>query len=312
MVEIVFSDSEKGSMKYGQCFSDEAVAAGSVFIIKSDGTQPTQEEYAAALAEAEHKHKWELQHGKPLGGKPEDVIALSFALDIGNIAVPVTEASRKDLIARILSSNPWGELHNMEDGICSYWDGCISDLNRLNLRAKAGEAVRIWYSDAPYSMCGFYNAIDQLEGYECRVLAIKLPTFMSCGEQETKSAVSWGEIAPGEFVNYLPLEAEIPVPVQKAICMEWKKLKQENAPLRVVLNGKLHSAESDFYDGFIRKEVPKSTFKVGQLVGSVLGRNQLGIGDWLIAQRIKKMVESGEFTVIEENLAFYGTSLKKT
>ena len=311
MIEVVFNDSEKGSMRYGQHFSGEAGGATSILITKSDGTQPTQEEYDAALAEAERRHRLELQHGKPLGGNPEDVIALSFALDIGDLAGPVDGTSRRGLIAQMFRADPWNELQDMEDSIHRYWDGCLSDLNRLMAGARAGEPVRIWYSDAPYSMCGFYDTIARLEGCGCRISAVKLPGYtVPAGGQEAKPVTSWGEISPGELAYYLPLEFEIPGPVQKAAVGEWNKLKQENAPLRVVLNGTLHSAEMNFYDGFIRKEIPDGTFRVGQLIGLVLGRNRLGIGDWLLAQRIKSMIESGELTVTGKNPAFYGTSLK--
>jgi len=46
-------------------------------------------------------------------------------------------------------------LRLMEDSAYRYWDGCVSDSNKLMTSAKDGEPVRIWYSDAPYSMCGF-------------------------------------------------------------------------------------------------------------------------------------------------------------
>ena len=81
--------------------------------------------------------------------------------------------------------------------------------------------------------------------------------------------------------------------------------------MRVVLNGKLHSVKMDFYDPFIRKEIPNDPFKVAQLIGLVLGRNHLGIGDWLIAQRIQKMVESHELIAVQRDSTFYGTTLKK-
>lgn len=61
MVEVVFSDSEKGAMRYGQHLADDAGGAVSALITKSDGTQPTPEEYTAALAEAERKRKQELR-----------------------------------------------------------------------------------------------------------------------------------------------------------------------------------------------------------------------------------------------------------
>ena len=81
--------------------------------------------------------------------------------------------------------------------------------------------------------------------------------------------------------------------------------------MRVVLNGKLHSVKMDFYDPFIRKEIPNDPFKVAQLIGLVLGRNHLGIGDWLIAQRIRRMVESHELIAVQRDSTFYGTTLKK-
>lgn len=311
MIEVVFSDSEKGSMRCGQRFTSSIGAATAIGIICSDGKPPLQEEYEAALAQAKFRQEQELRDGKPLGGQPQDVIGLSFVLDIGDISLPVTDASRRALIARMLGSNPWDELQDMEDSVSRYWDSCVSDLNKLMSRAKSGEPVRIWYSDAPYSTCGFYDTVDHLKNCECRISAVKLPAYMPLGERGAKSAVSWGEISPGEFAHYLPLEFEIPDSVKKAVIMEWERLKEEKAPLRVVLNGKLHSVKMDFYDPFIRKEIPNGAFKVAQLIGLVLGRNQLGIGDWLIAQRIRKMVESRALIVVQKDSAFYGTTLKK-
>jgi hypothetical protein len=312
MVEVIFSDSEKGAMRYGQSFTSKGGSTIAVTTLRSNGEQPTREEYDVAMAEAQRRQEQELRDGKPLGGKSEDVIGLSFALDIGDIASSVIDASRRDLIVRMFGANPWDELHNLNDSINRYLDDCVSDLNKLMTRARAGEPVRIWYSDAPYSMCGFYETVYQLRNCECPVSAVRLPDYtIPVGEREVKPVTSWGEISPGELAYYLPLESEIPNATRKAMITEWEKLKQENAPLRVVINGRLQGVGMDFYDGFIRKEIPDGTFKVGQLIGLVLGRYQLGIGDWLIARRIEKMIESGELIVVQKNSAFYGATLKK-
>ena len=316
MVEVVFSDSEKGSMRAGHMKAAQYLEKGAggaidVSVRHPNGTQPTREEYDAALAEAKRRQEQEWQDGKPLGGDPGDVIGLPFALDLGDIASPVTGSSRKGLLARILAADPWDELQDMEDSLNRFWEGCISDMDKLTARAKAGEPVRVWYSSAPYAMRGLYDAVSLLKDCGCRVSAVRLPLWAPFGEDGAKSSVSWGEVAPGEFAQYLPLENEIPGAVQRAITMEWEQLKRKNTPLRVVLNGKLHGADLDFYDCFIRKEVPDGTFQVGQLIGFVLGRNSLGVGDWLIAQRVRKMIESGELTVVQKNSAFYATILKK-
>lgn len=309
MIDVVFNDSEKGSMRAAQHFKKEI--GGVTSVLTSDGKQLSQEEYDAALAEINRRMEQEWREGKPLGGNPEDVIGLPFVLDMGDISTSVTDPSRKEFITQMFTANPWDEFPDMEDSINPFWESCISDLHKLTVRARAGESVRIWYSDAPYSMCGFYHTASLLKDFECHVLAVKLPTYMPRGEQEVESAVFRGEISPGKFAQYLTLETEIPHSMQKAIAMEWEQLKRENAPLRVVLNGRLHSVGLDFYDGFIRKEIPEGTFKVGQLIGFVLGRNRLGIGDWLIAQRVHTMIESGELKVVQENPAFYGTLLKR-
>jgi hypothetical protein len=305
MIEVVFSDSEKGSMRLGKRFATTpGVAIG---VIRSEDGQTGWKE----LAEAKPGPEWEMRAEKPLGGQPEDVIGLSFRLDIGDIASPVTAAPRRDLLARMLSADPWDELASMEDSIEHYWNGCVSDLNQLTARAKDGEAVRIWYSDAPYSMCGFYSAVDCLKDCGCRLSAIRLPRHTPLGEHSAKTATSWGEIAPGEFAHFLLLESEIPASVQKALILEWETLKRENAPLRAVLNGKPHSVETDFYDRFIRKEIPEDAFKAARLIGLVLGNHSLGVGDWLIAQRVRQMIESRELVVVQPAASFYGTTLEK-
>ncbi|HWR23329.1 MAG TPA: DUF3658 domain-containing protein [Feifaniaceae bacterium] len=307
MVEVVFSNSEKGAMRCAQRFS----GIGGASAIGVIGQPESGQDYDAALSEAKRRLEQEWKRGKPLGGRSEDVTGLSFALDIGGIASPVTGASRRELIARMLGADPWGKRTDMEESVGRYWDDCVADLNKLTARAKDGEPVRIWYSDAPYSLCGFYGTVDRLKNCACRISAVRLPGCMPIGERETRSAVSWGEISPGAFAHYLPLECEIPDPVRRWISMEWDTQKRENAPLRIALNGKLHGVGMDFYDPFIRKEIPEGAFKVGRLIGLVLGKHQLGIGDWLIAQRILNMVESGELAVIERDSGFYGTTLKK-
>ena len=67
--------------------------------------------------------------------------------------------------------------------------------------------------------------------------------------------------------------------------MRWKQLQQENAPLRIYLNGKLQSASENIYDSFILREVDEQAdeFSEANLIGNVLGKNQLGIGDAWIA-----------------------------
>lgn len=311
MMDVVFSDSEKGLFRYAQRCGQSVGGATAIGIIGQAGENLTQAELDSLLAEALRRQEQRLREGKPLGGKSGDVLGLSFALDIGDIASPVTAAARRDLLAQMLGADPWDELPDMESSIDAYWQSSVSDLDKLLARARTGETIRIWYSDAPYATCGFYHIIHRLQGCECDITAVKLPSYMPLGDRGARSAASWAEVDPGELADYLPSAIAVPKCVREAISAEWGRLMQQDAPLRVVVNGRLQSAGADFYDSFICRQVPDGHFKVAQLIGRVLGQCQLGVGDWLIAERIKQMIKSGELKVAERATAFYGTILKR-
>ena len=93
--------------------------------------------------------------------------------------------------------------------------------------------------------------------------------------------------------------------------MEWSRLQEENAPLRAIVNGRLHSVREDFYDPFIRARIHDRTLRVGQLIGEVLGRYQLGIGDWWIAKRIQAMADHGELIIVSKGDCFYRNEVRR-
>ena len=67
-----------------------------------------------------------------------------------------------------------------------------------------------------------------------------------------------------------------------AMAHRWEVLRQENAPLRAVVNGRVRSVGEDFYDEMIRRHLPEGQTKIANIIGEVLGREKPGIGDvWL-------------------------------
>ena len=82
----------------------------------------------------------------------------------------------------------------------------------------------------------------------------------------------------------------------------WKQLQEENAPLRVTLNGRLVSAPVDIYDSFMERELAarEGEFKEALLIGEVLGKYQLGISDTWVHLRIEEMIRSGLLEVVTE------------
>ena len=87
-----------------------------------------------------------------------------------------------------------------------------------------------------------------------------------------------------------------------ALADEWRAVEAENAPLRALVGGRLRSLPEDAYDLSIRRalaEAPRE-FREGRLIGDILGRYALGVGDGWLAMRIEAMVQSGELAVARE------------
>ena len=81
----------------------------------------------------------------------------------------------------------------------------------------------------------------------------------------------------------------------------WVELQEENTPLRAIINGKIMSVGEDFYDFLIWKELTKKPIKEARLIGNILGKDPISIGDWWYAKRIQQFIEQGNIKVMEDS-----------
>ena len=102
----------------------------------------------------------------------KDVFMQGAALDIGTINCSPIDPSRKDILMAYSHSDLWEA-----DGIEKHWAALQAMYSTFVKRARKGEAVRVWYSNAPFSLCGYYNTLYELNQYDCLVTAVKLPEW---------------------------------------------------------------------------------------------------------------------------------------
>ena len=314
MLQVVFSDSERGSLKlatHWSCINSEDGPIG--FIFGEGETTPEEQERAMAKLKAQWEE--EKRRARPVGGSPGDVLCPSYGLDMGPLSGPNVDKARFNLLTAWLGGDfplPDSTPEDYAQQRDQMWEQRQQDRSRLLETAENGEAVRIWYSPAaPWSLCGFYEVCWLLRSFDCPVTALELPQWMPREDGTVQSCLSWGELVPGDWAAFLPLEREIPKSVRRAIAMEWAELRKENAPLRAVVNGRLVSVGEDFYDPFIRAHIPNGVFRVAQLIGEVLGRERLGIGDWCLAKRIKAMLDQGELITVSKGDGFYRDEVRR-
>ncbi len=296
MIEVLFGESEGGAMKVAKHYRKPDFNRSSTAYF---GRKPTKEEL----------DKW--FEGQAVGGDSTEVVCLPFLLDIGDITVPVESEYRKELMLELYTITGFGDADTHKSLVDDTWDRYLHEIERLKSYALQGEAIRLWYSQAPYSLCGFYYACSLLKEYHCKVSAIKLPHHLQISDTEIQQNTSWGEITAGKFYQYLPFEQALPGSEIRFFASCWDELKEDQSVLRAVINGRVIGVPEDFYDPIIRKEIPEEEFVMAYLIGTIMGKYPFGIGDYWYAKRINRMIERGELVVLQKQKEIYRQVLIK-
>ena len=74
---------------------------------------------------------------------------------------------------------------------------------------------------------------------------------------------------------------------------------EENADLRLNVDGELTSVPIDYMDKEIMDAAPLEEFKMVTLIGFILAHSRHGVSDSFIAERIEALIEKNELTVIK-------------
>lgn len=318
MIEIVFSESACGSLKAAQHYGEGKYQDGyvDVLVSHSDGSRPTKEEIEVAQRKADERARLAWESAVPLGGNPADIYGFNLVLSIGDISENQPGIRRKQVLEHLYSVYPNGEGQQAAEDI---FKRVNESLKTVRERAVARESIRIWYSNQPDEMCGLYWFMEQLNQWAVqgeKVSMVKLPEWEADDNGNIVRRNSWSEVPPEEWHRYLAVQRPA-LPVFCQSCASyWRRLQKEDAPLRAMLNGQLASMPETLYDDFIIREIAAEdeTFQEAMVVGRVLGKYQLGIGDSWVALRIEEMIHTGKVesvTVASEDMPIYRRLLKK-
>lgn len=315
MLEVCFSDSVKGALCIAQQGGMSMSGPVSVALIGAEDMpeEEREKEIARAKERAQAETKWLRKRAVPLGGSSKDVVALSFALSLGDIKEPLSEnCSRRELLFRWMTAEPWDEPATLEKLAHKYWESCLEDFGVLIERART-EPVRIWADQSPDSLCGLLFAAELLCDMETEVSVVFAPMWL----ERYDSIVlykGWGEMHPDEFGRFASEAKPLPRRMLRLLAERWRGLREENAPLRAVVNGEVVSVREDFYDDFLRREMTEEEMTVGWLIGNTLGKrsNSLKISDFILAERIRAMLSHGELRMVREDAKrFYSSVVRK-
>lgn len=238
-----------------------------------------------------------LKRKKSLGS---DVVSLPLMLDIGDIQQPVSGKYRRDLLYKMLYQEQWGTDKEMKSELKALGNSYSRELIRLKKYLKNGESLRIWYSDAPYSICGMMWLCGKLRQYKGEVYAVRLPRLIVEGDATVEYS-GWGEVEPSVFAEMLPSQRRLSQAEICANAYRWNELKRGNSPLRALVNGSVIGVSDNFYDFLIWKYLGEEPVREIELIGQILVENRLGVSDWWYVSRIDKYIGTHHIEIVENS-----------
>jgi len=278
MIELAFGESPAGGLKLAKSMKQGERLNGAIAVF--GGTRKEQRE-------AKKPRNWS---GITMEGSSQDVVALTLALDIGDISdMDIGMDARKKLLDELFADFP-----GASDEI---WKTNQHTLARLQEAKTTLEPIRMWVcAGNPAEMCGLYFVCRFMVDSQTPLSVVRVPEQIE-NDNGIINYRNTGEINPEAFGFFTEDEESISKLRRRVYSNIWSELVRENAPLRVVINGSLIGVPKEFYDFALRSNIPDGEFKVAQLIGKTISQIS-GVGDRWLFLRIQAMLQSGELIAV--------------
>lgn len=199
-----------------------------------------------------------------------------------------------------------GDLHRFENAQAPFWtlkaqydqdatstdyfSDSIQKIKEVQAAIAAGDPLRVWWSETPDDLSGFYWLCDQLKGHLNQLSQVKVPmTAPKIGETlGFREWASLGEIGVDEIPQYLPTTKDVSLADRQVYEYVWANLLAENAPVRATVNGHLIGVAEAFYDDLLVRPAGQDWSPI-RIVGETLGQYPIGVPDWWYLYRLDQL-----------------------
>lgn len=233
----------------------------------------------------------------------ENVFCFSLMLTVGKISEELFFSQRQDILQQLYHDLP----KDLPSGTQMAKD-CIEQtkqqMTMLKKRLQEKETIRIWYSQTPDDICGFYWFCHLLQQWQFSntVYLLKLPDWEYHDGDHVNVNHLWSEVAPEAFFSYLPLQQVAPPSLIQYYAQCWHTLQEENGSLRAIINNNLLTVPLTFYDFLIIKTFAKFHKPVVEafVIGKLLSKEAVGIHDTFLHARIQFLLQKKLLKCIEK------------
>lgn len=227
---------------------------------------------------------------------------ISFVDDLSNGPIQWEDNAdtRIDWCKRTLALS--GEFEDIEECVKSDYRKFHEEINKIS-----NEEIYVWYARNGKEMCGLRYILSLLEDKISQIHTIDVSEKTYNVNQINSFTPRWvGELSAERFKELLPFKHLIDAKYYLQLMESWKKLKVENAVLRVPEGVEVISVSEDYLDNFIVQNTETSFRKCARTVGEVLGKSEIPVTDdyifWRILQLVKneKIIYRGKLGVMRE------------
>lgn len=270
MLEITFSESLAGNLMaaMGRKRGDMITSDGAIAVICDDPNEREQ-----LLREMNMPRAWT---GGEISGTPRDVMSLHLQLDYGDIS-----HMDEGIGSRFLSLQ---ELYGHYNGVV---EELLANAQRTLKQILSACEMRLWVgAEDPCDLCAACWLCHILRDSPVKILMVYLPAYV----QKSDALCSYSGAAnmkPEEISRYVTDAVELTAGTRKHMGARWIELAKENAPMRVVLNGKIMGAPIDVYDWALRSEIPEGEWKLGIPISRTLMKTR-AVGDVILYAVIRR------------------------
>lgn len=306
MIEILFTESAAGSMKVAKSRKYGVGFSTAVFIMNDVGSEQSPEKLAPEQSRMEEESRNKHENIVAMEGTAQDVAWFPLNLSMGDISDPFSDKRAEYLQSTVLIGGP-----EFVDIGRELMETARKSRERI---LSPTEPVRIWTSRNPDELCGFCHILTCLpETADIRVVELPAGEII---DNELRTYSGWGGIEPTELGRFQAMERPLTATERRDLTALWRKLQEENGPLRAVIGGNLRTVKADHYDELFLRELYRQPeeFHEARFIGEILGKYPIGIGDSLIALRVEEWISRGMLvptTKPEENMPIYHRYLKR-
>ena len=223
----------------------------------------------------------------------DEILCLGFMFDQGDIQQRYDSEYRSSYLMHLFKQNGWNDEENrIQKQIEQY----SKDVQCLIQAATDHEPIRIYNDNSPGDVCGFAFACSLLDPFDIGISYVEIPMMIHEPDYILANP-SFEEILYNYFDQTMSLAVDVPYYDVNYYSNIWQMLKEENGPLRAVLNGQLVSVPENIYDFMILNclDAPKTEL---QMMSEMVENHQKKLSDYWIAERVEQLIEEGKITVL--------------